>query len=132
MGIKDTDKCTFCNLEKETRYHLLYRCTRVIIFWRHLEVWLNTTGNFNVKISEEHVLFGDLSEAATVTIWNSVMVLGKYYIYGCKLKENNPELRGFQRRLKEELMVEKEVAIKTNKIGRFLRKWEVLLNILQN
>ena len=132
MGIKDTDKCTFCNLEKETLYHLLYRCTRVIIFWRHLEVWLNTTGNFNVKISEEHVLFGDLSEAATVTIWNSVMVLGKYYIYGCKLKENNPELRGFQRRLKEELMVEKEVAIKTNKIGRFLRKWEVLLNILQN
>ena len=69
VGIKDTDKCTFCNLEKETLYHLLYRCTRVIIFWRHLEVWLNTTGNFNVKISEEHVLFGDLSEALYVCVF---------------------------------------------------------------
>ena len=29
----------------------------------------------NNSLIEEDVLFGDLSEAATVTIWNSVMVL---------------------------------------------------------
>ncbi len=31
--IKDSDKCSFCELETETISHLLYDCLHIKIFW---------------------------------------------------------------------------------------------------
>ena len=42
IKISETDKCMFCNLEKETLSHLFYYCVEVRNLWLHLKTWLNT------------------------------------------------------------------------------------------
>ena len=63
---------------------------------------------------------------------NAIIILGKYFIYGCKLKENIPILPNFLRRIKSELEVEKEIANNLNKIERFLDKWGEFWTSLRN
>ena len=50
MGIKDNDKCTFCNDEKETIQHMLYRCKKVRKFWKQVKDWFNSIIDGDIDI----------------------------------------------------------------------------------
>ena len=39
MGIKDTDKCSFCDIHTETMYHLFYQCKYTIELWAHVKTF---------------------------------------------------------------------------------------------
>ena len=132
MGIKDNDKCTFCNDEKETIQHMLYRCKKVRKFWKQVKDWFNSIIDGDINILETDVIFGNLTDLPHVKECNAIIILGKYFIYGCKLKENIPILPNFLRRIKSELEVEKEIANNLNKIERFLDKWGEFWTSLRN
>ena len=130
MGIKD--KCTFCNDEKETIQHMLYRCKKVRKFWKQVKDWFNSIIDGDIDILETDVIFGNLTYLPHVKECNAIIILGKYFIYGCKLKENIPILPNFLRRIKSELEAEKEIANNLNKIERFLDKWGEFWTSLRN
>ena len=54
---------------------------------------------------------------------DAVTLLGKYFIYISKLKVNAPTWPEFQKRLKYELEIEKEIAKNVNKVERYIDKW---------
>ena len=132
MEIKDNDKCTFCNDEKETVQHMLYRCKKVRKFWKQVKDWFNSIIDGDIDILETDVIFGNLTDLTHVKECNAIIILGKYFIYGCKLKENIPILPNFLRRIKSELEVEKEIANNLNQIERFLDKWGEFWTSLRN
>ena len=82
-----------------------------------------TSGSFTSQIAMQYRTFRTL---------NAIIILGKYFIYGCKLKENIPILPNFLRRIKSELEVEKEMANNLNKIEKFLDKWGEFWTSLRN
>ena len=43
--------------------------------------------------------------------WEGVILLAKYYFYTSKIKESEPKLQEYLKKLKYELEIEKEVAI---------------------
>ena len=90
--------------------------------WKQVKDWFNSIIDGDIDILETDVIFGNLTDLPHVKECNAIIILGKYFIYGCKLKENIPILPNFLRRIKSELEVEKEIANNLNKIERFLDK----------
>ena len=103
-------------------------------FTKHLltiKDWFNSIIDGDIDILETDVIFGNLTYLPHVKECNAIIILGKYFIYGCKLKENIPILPNFLRRIKSELEVEKEIANNLNKIERFLDKWGRILDLTE-
>ena len=111
---------------------MLYRCKKVRKFWKQVKDWFNSIIDGDIDILETDVIFGNLTYLPHVKECNAIIILGKYFIYGCKLKENIPILPNFLRRIKSELEVEKEIANNLNKIERFLDKWGEFWTSLRN
>ena len=51
----DSDRCTFCKIEKETISHLLWNCTYTETFWKHVLEWItkNTPHVRSLNITEQ-------------------------------------------------------------------------------
>ena len=47
IGIVESDKCTFCSLEKESIKHLMWSCDKISEFWKEVIKWLK---NLNIEI----------------------------------------------------------------------------------
>ena len=58
IKISETDKCMFCNLEKETLSHLFYYCVEVRNLWLHLKTWLNTKDIYFPSVNEKLIMLG--------------------------------------------------------------------------
>ena len=74
-------------------------------------------------------LFGNVCNQH-VREWHAVTLLGKYYIYVCKLREKDATRQDFSERLKYKIIIEQDIAI--NSIDRFIEKWGILLHSLEN
>ena len=78
-GFKESNLCTFCNREKETIYHIFYRCTKVNSFWNQVRHWFNNTTNGSFDFTRAiHVMFGNYS--ARMERSNSVSEILYLYI----------------------------------------------------
>ena len=42
LKITATDKCTFCDAEKETLLHLFRTCVKVASFWKNVSSWIES------------------------------------------------------------------------------------------
>ena len=61
MNLSDTEKCTFCNEEKETIEHLFLYCIVVSDLWKNFELCLKTKcGLLQINLSKSDILFGNL------------------------------------------------------------------------
>ena len=60
MGIVDDHKCTFCNYERDSIEHFLWRCENIKKFWSELEKVFNEKCplSYNLRLNENIVLFG--------------------------------------------------------------------------
>ena len=56
--IKEHNLCSFCNLEIETIYHLLWDCTITQKLWRDIFKWLQEKTQTNIIFNSKEILFG--------------------------------------------------------------------------
>ena len=93
MNLSDTEKCTFCNEEKEAIKHLFFYCTVVSGLWKNFELRLKTKcGLLQINLSKSDILFGNLKFD---TVLNQILLCVKN-IFRSKTERYIPTLIGFK------------------------------------
>ena len=105
VGLRDDDKCSFCNKETENLIHLFWRCEKTKNFWDSLFKWMQSC---QLSLGEHNYLH--INTALGLRPDRS-----KH-----KLKKNPPNLNNFLLYLKHIYQTENNASNVTN-------KWEPLL-----
>ena len=88
MRLKQNDKCTYCNIDKETIKHLLWDCEHVQYFWDMLKTLFRDNCGFeNITFNAVDVILGNSKFEGTL---NKIVLWGKTFIYRSKTEEKLP------------------------------------------
>ena len=123
VGLRDDDKCSFCNKETENLIHLFWRCEKTKNFWDSLFKWMQSCqlslGEHNyLHINTALGLRPDRSKHKLQI--NFCCLIAKHHIWLCRLKEHPPNLNNFLLYLKHIYQIENNASTVKN-------KWEPLL-----
>ena len=124
MGKKDTDLCTFCDEDIETLTHLFVECEISKLFWKQIEDWLHENSGIRVHISPKEIIMGNLNIGHN--LFDLVYLIGKHYLYSCRCTNTFPTLICFMKKLRQLHDIEKQIALKNDKIRDFHLKWELV------
>ena len=124
MNIKQNNLCTFCNEEIEKLEHLFWQCNTVNTFWENVEQWIYDKTDYFINIDKVRAIFGIPNISKPSIPVNYLLTVTRYYIYNCKLNENNLTIPGWQVFIKQYLEVEKLIAIKNDTFRQFNTFWE--------
>jgi len=80
----------------------------------------------------ENILFGVFNNNEDFIILNHLILLGKFFIYKCKLNKIKPTLTIFLAKTKTVYYIEKKIATKNNQLYKHYKKWEKLMPSLNN
>ena len=58
IKVTQSDRCTFCNLSRETIEHVLYECIFVEKFFLDVSAWLLSKKNLHITFSRKMIIFG--------------------------------------------------------------------------
>ena len=102
MGVKTDSRCSFCHHEKDSLVHVLWRCTRVNTFWTQLQQLIrdkcSNIATFN--LNENIILFGNDLHFKSDKVLDLILLLAKFYIHTCKMKDDSPQINIFKKILK--------------------------------
>ncbi len=98
--IKESEMCSFCELEVESISHLLFDCLHIKIFWFRLKSWLikKTNNRIDFNISKIDFILGKSDSDNRLV--NLASLLAKQYIYSCRCLNKFPKLIEYINRLK--------------------------------
>ena len=96
IGIKDTDKCSFCEDEPESSIHLFWSCQKTSSFWKRLTNWLFLCGitDQNFRLNFAVALGLRPSLAGVMSLISSCLLIARYFIWKCKYNQKLPDLPG--------------------------------------
>ena len=118
----DSPNCNACG-DPEDIVHYFIHCSGLDGFWNSLERWLFSCTDFNIKISEKHIIFGVYYDLKFFKSVNYIILLAKWFI--CKQKTNNCKIDfySFLPVLKQHLNVEKYICTCNDKRNIFEKQW---------
>ena len=98
----DSPICTLCKKTEDTLLHSFWECEKVETFWMQLENWLHTSFPHcsSIVLSRELILLGYKENIITDRIFDLIILMAKYHIYTSKLRNVNPYLNCFIRKVK--------------------------------
>ena len=132
--LEQSEMCQFCNINPEYITHLLFECTFAKQFWNKLTNILNTKCIYvkNLKFSKNLVILGSSNDHKSDRVLDLIIIMGKYYLYRCKVKECLPIVNHFIYDIYYIYKVEKYSSRKSeNKIKNFTNKWLNYENIFK-
>ena len=88
IGVRDNQRCNFCNLYNQTTVHLFYECLVVKNFWFSVRDWMSK-GDKSFLVTVKYVIF---EGKILFKFANEVVLYGKMFIHNCKYKETMPYL----------------------------------------
>ena len=131
MGTVTNDLCTFCGKDKESIYHIFWRCNVAQSFWKQLQELLNENGSVqNIILNESIILFGITPKLKSDAMLHFIILLAKYFIYNCKFNNSHPTCNKFQIYLNTRYHIEKYIAYINVKTEYFDTVWAPYLNII--
>ena len=103
MGKISSDKCSLCAMFVENVFHLMYECTVIRNFWFAIQDWWNQEMGDNVYIDLKSVILGHRvhDTSNNVNRLNKIILYCKQYIWQCKVNNQEPQLDGFLRTLRD-------------------------------
>ena len=108
IGIKNRNSCTFCEVERETLFHLFWSCRVVQSFWKILENWLIKYKILpETKSIDKLTALGLKSEYETPLVSLSTL-LARNHIYTNKLAEREPDFLRYLQLLKQHAFFENQ------------------------
>ena len=122
--IKDSENCTFCDVESETVGHLLWDCTHSKIIWNLLFNWINEKIQVNIPYSKREILLGITNY--NMQFLNCLFLVTKQYLYACRCLNEKPNFGSLESKIKYYISVEKYIAIKNGKLDLHQTKWAML------
>ena len=98
MGIAQDVLRNFCNLERDSIQHCMWRCQHVKLFWNKLEGFIcdhcNNVQNLKFNEKKERKkkkkkkkLFGTDGNLKSDTVLDFIILYAKYFIYSCRYKK---------------------------------------------
>ena len=121
--ILENNKCTFCNLEKETLEHIFYDCSFVERFFTDVSSWLLTNRNLHITFTKNMIFFGIPHKNDNIAI-NWFILQCKKYIYSSRSKKKLPNLLEFCKILEYELNIQKYNLLKNCKNNEIEKNWK--------
>ena len=121
-GMKESNKCTFCEKSEETYMHLFVMCDYVQELWIKVEEMMMTFNCAKIHFNVENVLFNSLVSQRN-NVKNFICLLTKQYIYRQQCYGQKPNYNQLSVLIYEHKNIEKYIATKNNKIGKYVKKW---------
>ena len=124
FGFVGDNLCSFCNKNSETYSHLFWNCTKIGPLWQDIIDYFQLEELTNVEWQDIHV--GIEGASHRIKLCNTVIFITKFMIYKARsqlVTLSLAELKKIFITYREE---EKNIAIKRNKTGLHLLKWELL------
>ena len=125
IGIVDSNRCTFCFLEKETILHTFFDCYEVKNLWLQLYTWLKSNNILLPTLSADTIILGLPDKSFDI-----IILATKYYIYLCRCLKQNLSLTGLKAYLRNIYVIERNIAQKNFKMSAHDFKWKALGNLL--
>ena len=121
-GATSSEKCKTCD-HTDTPKHFIFYCHDVQPIWEFVKRKLDQANhNIPVSLNVSDVIFG-LTKGKQAQ--NVIILLAKQYIINCKLGTEylRPNINTLNQRLKENIEIERKVALNNNKLEKFQEKW---------
>ena len=125
MGISNNDKCNFCQEERDSIDHFLWKCHYIKNFWLSIEKMFNERCplTHNLRLNENMIIFNTDIRLKTDTVADLIILLAKQYIFKCKLDRSLPCLNMFIKELKYRYKIEEYNAKITCNTMQFNKDW---------
>ena len=130
--VNQSPLCTFCKETDETISHLFYDCRKVKIFWKQLENEINQKcSSIKVKnLSKSLILLGSSTNFESNAIFDTLLVMAKYYIYRQKVIDKPLYCNLFLKELKYEYTCEKYNATIMSREPNLTTRWISILPLI--
>ena len=129
LQIIESNLCTFCGDEIETLEHVFYECDIIKRFWTRVVEWINEKVDSDVSVTRENIFLGYNVNNPPMAI-NYIILLGKQFIYKCKLHKTIPKFFIFVRNINDFIKIEYIIASNRNKMTSHFAKWDGFMWIL--
>ncbi len=127
MKLINSATCNHCD-STDSVIHRFIECNDVKIYWNNVMMFFNNTHNTNFTLSKKQIMLGILEHTDTtiITCLNTYILIAKYWIHLCRLKQRRPELQGFTKLLSKHIENEKYLSTTSNTHGKHSIIWETL------
>ena len=121
----NTDRCTFCQIEKETTRHLLWDCTYTEQFWKLVIEWFTQkiVHARSLKITEQLVIFGVQKNFVSDSVLDLIILMAKYHIFRCRCLKVVPNFACFSKEVKQRAAVEKYIWLMKGNLTMYFSLW---------
>ena len=123
--IVDINMCDFCNKEEDSIEHRFWHCCESKELWNEVMQWYNLLTNETVILTYTHVI----SNKCDSDLLDFIVLSTKYYIYKCFISKSRLNLDCLVHEIKNFEKIEKDIAMRRNKIETHHRKWKTLATI---
>ena len=121
-GLKNHDRCSFCNLETETAVHLLVKCQVNKGIWDYVHGTMHTLTNLFIQLSDSELFLGTIDTEGHI-LTNLISIIIKQYLYACRCLIIMPSPGVIIEKIKEFRHIESCAAFKNNQTEKFNQKW---------
>ena len=119
LRIKDSPNCNICKIDDDLQ-HFFIECDTVKPFWTSFRKWWNRTSKNPQAISNIDILFGTQNITQNDKCLNFLLIQAKKFINDNKLNDTNIiSFYIFLHLIKNELDVERSIAMKNGKMKKF-------------
>lgn len=126
--LTNDSSCYLCKSDKQDLTHMLYSCPFVTQFWDLFDNWYRHCTASTIDRSIVKVVYGILEPNNLSRLTNHLLLIAKYYIYCCSIKEEPLSLQTFQALVVNKCEIEKQVATRSNSLKTFYNKWKPVID----
>ena len=133
MKIVESNKCNFCQIEKDTILHYLWECPHVQTFWNDFLKFIKEKCVHcdRLELNSTLILLGKDSNIKTDECFDEIVVKAKFYIYKCRINKVKPNIQIYVNNdLRLMYKLDKHVHHLEMNIDKFYRKWLLYANIV--
>ena len=128
IKIKDSELCSMCQLVKDSNYHMLVTCNKVITLWEKVETWIRNLGMKDYHLTDRRKIIGDLENTSQINI---IIINTKKTIFQSRCDGSLPTILQVKYNVKQCYLHDRYKSIIHNKDYLFGKKWSLFSNTLQ-
>ena len=125
IGKSDTRNCETCN-EMDDIPHYFFECKQVEPFWNSFQIWWKNMTEEQIILDSNTVKIGITDNLNSNEALNACILIAKWHIYKNKLNGSPIFFYKYLCDLKYHLVIEKNIALKYNKLAQHNKKWQII------